>query len=96
MWKLSLMVLLGLLAAIGPLPAAAQVLNTRPLSQPYANPSNPNAGNMGSRSAPSYRDLSAQREVEPWRNLEQRRALQQRGLSCWNDSLGKVRCVQGR
>jgi hypothetical protein len=66
----------------------AQVLNTRPLSQPYTNPSSPNAGAYGSRSAPSYRDLSPQKEYDA-------RKATPPGLgqgSCWTDSIGKRHC----
>jgi hypothetical protein len=78
----------AMVAVCAPATSQAQILNTRPLSQPYTNPSSPNAGEYGSRSAPSYRDLSAKKE------LDARRAVPPgpgQG-SCWTDSIGNRHC----
>jgi hypothetical protein len=73
----------------------AQVLNTRPLSQPYINPSNPNAGYFGSRTAPGWRETGPgravdQRPVVPFQTLPVRRG------TCWTDSLGQHHCQATR
>jgi hypothetical protein len=73
----------------------AQVLNTRPLSQPYANPSNPNAGFFGSRTNPGWRETGPgweanQRPLPPFQTPSVRRG------TCWTDSLGHHHCQATR
>ena len=69
-------------------PARSQVLNTRPLSQPYINPNNPNAGDVGSRTNPGYR------ETAPGTITNERPRPTMRPNSCWRDSLGQVHCTR--
>jgi hypothetical protein len=71
-------------------PAQSQVLNTRPLSQPYINPNNPNAGDIGSRNNPGYRETS------PGTITNQRQNPTMRPNSCWRDSLGQMHCNRGQ
>jgi hypothetical protein len=78
-------------AAFAAAGVSAQVLNTRPLSQPYVNPSNPNAGQMGGQIAPGDRQTLERRE----RELERRAPLARR-QGCWIDSMGRYRCPQVR
>jgi hypothetical protein len=65
-------------------------LNTRPLSQPYINPSNPNAGDIGSRTNPSYRQTS------PGTITNERQNPTMRPNACWRDSLGQTHCNRGQ
>jgi hypothetical protein len=72
---------------VGPPHAQAQVLNTRPLSQPYVNPGNPNAGQMGRQYVPGTP------QTLPRREIERRRALTTGNRpGCWVDSLGRYQC----
>ena len=71
-------------------PAEAQVLNTRPLSQPYVNPSNPNAGEIGSRTSPGWREIAPGQDFN--RDFNQRQITLQKRGTCWTDSLGHQRC----
>jgi hypothetical protein len=80
------LVLVPTAAIVDARPARAQVLNTRPLSQPYVNPSNPNAGAIGSRTSPGWR------EVAPGQDFNQRQITLQKRGTCWTDSLGHQRC----
>jgi hypothetical protein len=73
----------------------AQVLNTRPLSQPNVNPSNPNAGFFGSRTNPGWRESGPGNDVNrrsdrPFQTVPVRRG------TCWTDSLGQHHCQAGR
>ena len=77
-------------AALPVIPAQSQVLNTRPLSQPYINPSNPNAGDIGSRTNPGYRETS------PGTITNERQNPTTRPNSCWRDSLGQMHCTRGQ
>jgi hypothetical protein len=86
--KAVLTVMAPLATFCGSAASQAQILNTRPLSQPYTNPTNPNAGEFGSRSAPSYRDLSPQKEDKARRAVPLGLGQQ----SCWTDSIGKRHC----
>ncbi len=88
------------IAMAGYLPSAqAQVLNTRPLSQPYVNPTNPNAGpaaggyvNRGSQGLVNRGSQGVSRqELE---RLQRRSTDQRRG--CWVDSVGQTRCASTR
>lgn len=83
---------LVLVSIAGAPSAQAQVLNTRPLSQPYINPNNPNAGTMGSRSTPGYREASPGPVVQERQTLDQG----QRRAQCWTDSLGQRHCQAAR
>jgi hypothetical protein len=74
--------------------AQAQVLNTRPLSQPYVNPSNPNAGEIGSRTSPGWREVAPGQDLNRGFN-QSPLTLQKRG-TCWTDSLGHQRCQSAR
>jgi hypothetical protein len=71
-------------------PAQSQVLNTRPLSQPYINPGNPNAGDIGSRTNPGYRETS------PGTVTNERQRATTKPNSCWRDSLGQMHCTRGQ
>ena len=77
-------------AALPVIPANAQVLNTRPLSQPYINPNSPNAGAIGSRTNPSYRETS------PGTITNERQNPTMRPNACWRDSLGQTHCNRGQ
>jgi hypothetical protein len=76
------------MSLLGALPTQAQVLNTRPLSEPYINPHNPNAGDIGSRTSPGYRETS------PGVIINERRNPAIRPDSCWRDSLGQMHCTR--
>lgn len=73
----------------------AQVLNTRPLSQPYVNPSNPNAGFFGSRTNPGWRETGPGREGNQRPIPSFQPPLARRG-TCWTDSLGQLHCQATR
>jgi hypothetical protein len=94
--KLRRLFFLGMLVAgsswvgLPVIPAQSQVLNTRPLSQPYINPNNPNAGDIGSRTSPGYRETS------PGTITNERQRPTMRPNSCWRDSLGQVHCARSR
>jgi len=77
------------IAIVLPQPGAhAQVLNTRPLSEPFVNPNNPNAGPLGSRTAPGWRDTA------PGQQVNQRQPPPPAPLraTCWTDNQGHRRC----
>lgn len=85
------LILAPIATTFDPPSAQAQVLNTRPLSQPYVNPTNPNAGApLGSYVNRGSQGVSEQ-ELE---RMRRRSAEQKRG--CWRDSIGQTRCAPAR
>jgi hypothetical protein len=73
-------------------PVFGQVLNTRPLTQPYINPSNPNAGTFGSQTSVGTKQLTPQQQFERRQQLQNQTSGQQ-VRRCSVDSSGVQRCT---